>query len=194
MKKPIKETFRATGNLDKLNDLVLDAGLNLGWRAISVGERHVEFQINELGDRLLLWVDWTSNGNINLTAGFNRSRLDLASTRRAILTRYKLSFQREEANLASLGGSIDSSQTEAWEYTNQIEKQKTSRKLFYVIGILIAAIIAIYAYLQDDKNCGCTNAQLDQIQRNQVVTRAKAREICCGFRNAAEEYNRNKGY
>jgi len=213
----LKESFKIN-NVSDLKDLIIKSGEKLNWNPVSISNSNIEFHYSKHLAKFYTIISWSDDGFINLSSNYKMksTKADLGGYRKSNNEKIKLSILREvslleknielkENNSIKLsGGEADKNaqknmnvkvekNAKADNFSKQItEKDESKNKTlirFAAIGALI--LISFFVYkLTIGKTCGCSENEIIEIQKSQVMTRAEAIDFCCKLQRAAEDYNK----
>ena len=212
----LKESFKIN-NVSDLKDLIIKSGKKLNWNPVSISNNNIEFHYSKHLAKFYTIISWSDDGFINLSSNYKKKSIkaDLGGYRKNNNEKIKLSILREfsllekntelkENNSIKLSrGETDKNvqkdinvrvekTAKPDNFSQQIaEKDKSQNKtLIRVAAIGALILISFFVYkLTIGNTCGCSENEIIEIQKSQVMTRAEAIDFCCKLQRAAEKYN-----
>ena len=94
--KDLKDTFKIETD-ENIQSIIKNSGSFLGWKIVSLSDNEIEFHHTKHLTGFTTTVNWTNDGNINLSSNFRRSsvKFDGSGYRRGFNEQIKLSIQNE---------------------------------------------------------------------------------------------------
>lgn len=65
---------------------------------------------------------------------------------------------------------------------------ENQKKPWYKIWWVWLIILVILGSIFGEDNCGCSDSDLVDLQRSMAISKEEAREICCEWEKALEDY------
>jgi hypothetical protein len=161
---PIKETFTVNSE-EGLSDVIQRAGMKLGWEAVSITEREIEFHSSPMMTKMITQVSWTENGNVNVSTVHKQKsvKIDIGGLRKGQNNKFKFAVHAEVENIGKSSTKGEQQQSnpapETSKYTKLIEQEEKKRKNF-VIGTVVGLVVLGMLLMIDFKENPCDCEQI----------------------------------